>query len=131
MATFLDELVNQLKDVNLRAVKPPEDEVETGEKVIGEASDEVRCLWGLRTTLGKRMKPILKELTALVKAAAEEFDPMPPRARELMQEIETIMARIEPINELMWSSICLAHPKDTFMKTVGLREGWKVVAFRE
>lgn len=99
-------------------------EIEDGEVVIGEASEEAKKLFVLQ-----------KKITGDLEAISNEMEKKKPRSlSELKEAIDEVMDKFKERKDmceiyysLMWRAMTESLEKPNYSITIGIRKGWKIV----
>lgn len=127
MTAFLEELINNLRDVRLEGVHGPPGKVGDKDHVVGVMSDGLRRLWVL---FERAIEYFKSARTAVAHAMVDAISsPNPPKEPppELVKKINLAESREEALRGLFWESVRHEFPDLYGKESIGVREGWQVV----
>lgn len=126
---FLPALLEELNQISLADCPEPESEVEEGDKVIGEATDEMKRIFGLAQKYDQDMDQIMEkskpEFEKLIKNSKKGGESVLELIKETRKKLHPLAHKREFLMKLFWASI--AETYGLWGNSKGIRKGWKVV----
>ena len=131
---FLRDLADRIDQVKLFKTTPaPEVEVQSGEKVVGVLSDDLRKFFAI---YNKIKADLLSQCEASHASIAElaikklMHGKLTPEDHDFLNQHSGLHRNAEIIGELFWHGVRMAFPEATNAEVVSLRKGWKVTTSR-
>lgn len=119
---ILTQLQNELAEVDVTKVKWPDAELKEGQTVIGQASDDVVRLVGLRAKLADE----LHELEQQHERLCPPNDETRERHDQLKTQLRLLADKAELVNDLLWLTIKYEHSEVARKNRVGLAKDRRI-----
>lgn len=126
MHSFLTEIIENLKRVEVEKLAGPPDEVGEDDYVAGVMGEELKRLWGLREEMRRKLRE-LEQALRLIKIQHFGVPDLPPKFIELSREFCLADSDDDAMNELFWAAVRRDFPEIAEHPVIGVRKGWRVV----
>lgn len=124
---LIKELLAEAQEVNVNDVNWPDQEIEEGQHVVGEANDDLRCLWGLMEAYRLKMNALAEEHDTLCDGDCDALgDDDKVRHAALMAKAEILGRRMNLVKKIFWTAVREDFDELSDKDSIGIGQGFRV-----